>query len=122
MAITVVGLGPGPYELLTLAAARILESARVVRLRTARHPTVDAFPEGIRWTSFDSLYDRLPDFEAVYSGIVDALLAEALGGNDVVYAVPGDPSLGEASVTLLRTRAAEVKVPCLLVPDRKSVV
>ncbi len=115
MPIVVVGLGPGPYELLTLQAARALESAPIVRLRTARHPTVDSFPPTIRWTSFDHLYDTLPDFEQVYAAIAEALLAEARSGTRVVYAVPGDPTLGETSVALLRERAAAEGIGCQLV-------
>src|SRR5437763_1232977 len=116
MSITVVGLGPGPYDLLTLGTARILESGVPVRLRTAHHPTVDRFPPAVRWTSFDHLYETLPDFQAVYAAIVEALLAEARAGAEVVYAVPGDPTLGEATVALLRERADAEGLACQILP------
>src|SRR5687767_4517240 len=101
--------------MLTVRAARVLEAAEVVRLRTARHPTVDAFPPSIVWTSFDGLYEKLDDFTAVYAAIVDELLGEARSGRAVVYAVPGDPSVGEASVALLRTRAAAEQIELTVV-------
>jgi len=116
VAITVVGLGSGPYDLLTLAAARALEQAKVVRLRTARHPTVESFPASIRWTSFDRLYDEHADFDSVYTAIVEALLEEARAGADVTYAVPGDPGIGEATVPALAARAREEGIPLTVVP------
>ncbi len=121
MPILVVGLGPGPYELVTLAASRVLESAAVVRLRTARHPTVESFPASIHWTSFDSLYDSLPDFDQVYVAIVEALLSEARDGSTVVYAVPGDPSFGEAAVALLRSRASTEGIEVEILPGLSFV-
>ena len=114
--ITVVGLGPGCYDLLTLRAARILESAPQVFLRTAQHPTVVSLPESVRWVAFDDVYKQAPDFEAVYDTIVARLLELAAKGEAVVYAVPGDPSLGEATVRRLIERAASERQEVRLIP------
>ena len=111
--IVVVGLGPGPLDQLSLAALRALRAARVVYLRTARHPTVAALEstEGRELigspplVSCDDLYEAAPSFADVYDGIVARLLAAAEAG-PLVYAVPGHPLVAERSVQALRERAA----------------
>ncbi len=109
MAITVVGLGPGHPGHLTVGALEALRSGRKVLLRTAIHPTVDALREmGIRFDTCDDLYEHGDSFEAVYEAVADRVLSH----EDVVYAVPGHPMVGEQTVRLLLERA----------PDRVEVV
>lgn len=103
MPITIVGLGPGEADLLTVGAMRALTGDAPVWLRTRRHPTVDALTLD-RARSFDDLYDAGETFEAVYRQIVERL--SALGAQaEIVYAVPGDPLVGEATVHALLERA-----------------
>jgi len=104
-ALTIVGLGPGDPGLLTLAAREALARARLVILRTARHPGVEALPAGPVYRSCDDLYDTLPSFDAVYDAIVARVLEAARDGDGVAYAVPGDPLVAEATVPVLRARA-----------------
>jgi tetrapyrrole methylase family protein / MazG family protein len=112
--ITVVGLGPGALDQLSLGAVRVLEEAEVVYARTRRHPTIDALqtPEGralvgdLRWESFDDLYDRETSFAGVYAAIVERLLQQARADGHVVFAVPGHPLVAERTVQVLRGRAA----------------
>lgn len=113
--ITIVGLGPGDPKLLTQAAAQALSSARSVWVRTRRHPAVAAIPAGITVHSFDALYEAHDTFAAVYQAIAAALLAQA-AKESVVYAVPGDPAVGETAVGLLRTQAAAAGVPLTILP------
>ena len=70
MPLTIIGLGPGPAELLTFAAHRTLSEAQEVYLRTARHPTVAELPGHPDVHSFDHLYGTLPSFTEVYSAII----------------------------------------------------
>ena len=127
--ITVVGLGPGDPADLTGRAISILkdaggaktpggpagsvepEAARAATapardsirlfLRTEIHPTVATLREwGLRFESFDRLYQEETTFEEVYRGIARRLLAEAAGA-DIVFAVPGHPLVGERTVALL---------------------
>lgn len=99
--ITIVGLGPGAFDLLSLQTLRVLQQARHVVLRTAKHPAVEAFPEhGITYTACDDLYEQHGTFEEVYQAIVQRVL-EAAAHGEVVYAVPGDPLAAESTVQML---------------------
>lgn len=111
--ITVVGLGPGGVDQLSLGAVRVLQAAMVVYARTRRHPTIDALqtPDGhalvgaVRWESFDHLYEEGESFAGVYDGIVDRLHTQARADGSVIYAVPGHPLVAERTVQLLQERA-----------------
>lgn len=105
--ITIVGLGPGDPSLLTREAWQMLSRAEEVYLRTGDYPVVEHLPSGLVLQTFDSLYIELDDFEAVYRAIVAKLLDLANRPDGVVYAVPGDPTVGEATVKTLRQTAAE---------------
>lgn len=108
--ITVVGLGPGNGRFLTRAAWDILSQARVVYLRTERHPAVADLPEYVTRHSFDHIYDTADSFDAVYTTIVNELIQLAQQG-DVIYAVPGHPFVGESTVTRLVAQAEAADVP-----------
>ena len=97
--LTVVGLGPGNPGLLSREGWSVLERAETVYLRTASHPAVAGLPAGLKVTSFDQIYEQYSDFGDVYRAIVDRLSALPPGS---VYAVPGAPSVGEATVEGLR--------------------
>jgi tetrapyrrole methylase family protein/MazG family protein len=113
--IAVVGLGPGDASLLTVEARDVLARAREVCLRTARHPTVRGLPSGPEYRSCDDLYDRLESFEAVYDAIVARVLELGARPEGVVYAVPGHPLFGEATVQALCHAAASAAIPLRIV-------
>jgi tetrapyrrole methylase family protein/MazG family protein len=102
--ITVVGLGPGDPGLLTRAAWKVLEAAEEVWLRTSDHPAVPGLPHQGKLRSFDSYYEGAEDFAAVYSAIAAKLMELAKRPAGVVYAVPGHPLVGEATVKELLSR------------------
>lgn len=106
--ITIVGLGPGRVEELTLAAWRTLENASDVYLRTNRHPLVQELPPNATYHSFDVLYDAADSFDTLYAEIVERLLSLAVERDTVIYAVPGHPLVGEQTTTLLLERAASL--------------
>lgn len=109
--ITVVGLGPGDPGQMTLAARETLEQAPRLFLRTEIHPTTAAMRKwGLKWESFDPLYQQGASFADVYTRITERLLAEA-ATQDVVYGVPGHPLVAEDTVTkLLEQTAVKVEV------------
>lgn len=103
--IAVVGLGPGDPELLTRKAWHALTRAEKIYTRTLQHPTLAGFPKSWNVEGFDRFYERYDSFDAVYEAIVSELLNLVQKDGRVVYAVPGDPSVGEATVERLRVRA-----------------
>ncbi len=113
--LIVVGLGPGDASLLTVEARDLIAAAPEVWLRTARHPTVAGLPAGPRYRSFDEIYEREPSFDAVYEAIVARVLELAARPEGAVYAVPGHPLFGEATVRSLLLRAPAAGVTMRIV-------
>jgi len=113
-AITILGLGPGRWDDLTLQARAALEQAAsndiTVYFRTLIHPTVEALKREIpnlRIESFDSFYDESTSWDTLYSRIAEQLCSLAEQQLPVLYAVPGHPLTGEASVQLLLRQAKQ---------------
>ncbi len=105
--ITVIGLGPGSKEFLTMGVLEKLKTGNNIVLRTEKHPVVDYLNEiDIRYTSFDNLYEEMESFDKVYSTIADRLLT-MVEEKDVIYAVPGSPFVAEYSVQILQKKAEE---------------
>jgi tetrapyrrole methylase family protein/MazG family protein len=115
MAITVIGLGPGDPNQLTRKAWEVLEAADEVYLRTRNHPTVAALPQGLVLHSFDHLYKDATGFEEVYAAIAAEILTLGRRPQGVIYAVPGHPLVGEASVGRILDAAPEAGLSVRLV-------
>ncbi|MFO7696580.1 MAG: nucleoside triphosphate pyrophosphohydrolase [Anaerolineae bacterium] len=113
-AIDIVGLGPGDPGLLTRQAWERLASAPEVYLRTRQHPCVAYLPAGPAYHSFDACYEVHASFEQVYADIAAQVLALGRREGGVVYAVPGDPAVGETTVRLIREQAAAEGIPVRL--------
>jgi len=96
--ITIVGLGPGEPGLLTVEAQQLLQGAREIYLRTRQHPTVEALQTSAAVRSFDDVYERAETFEQVYAEIAARVVELGRREQGVIYAVPGHPRVGEASV------------------------
>jgi tetrapyrrole methylase family protein/MazG family protein len=109
--ITIVGLGPGSIDDLSLKAWRTIEGATTLYLRTKRHPCVAELPDHLTCHSFDDLYDTLDNFEEVYATIAANVVDIAQKQGDVVYAVPGDPFVGESTVTHVLSLASDAGIP-----------
>ena len=98
----------------------MLRRARTVYLRTRKHPTVRGLPKHLRLRSFDRLYQRAISFDAVYSEIARSIIAAAGKKNkrltdDVIYAVPGHPLVGERSVPMIMAAAQAAGIPTRIV-------
>ena len=115
MAITVVGLGPGSADDITRRVWQVLATAETVILRTARHLCVPELPAGPTLIACDDLYEMHAAFVDVYDAIVDRVMTAAASG-DVVYAVPGDPMIGEATTAKLRAAAEQANVRLEVLP------
>ncbi len=112
-AITVVGLGSGDENQLTLGVLRHLTAAEAVYLRTEEHPVVPYLKEqGIACSSFDSVYEAQSSFNDVYETIAAELLRLATEEDrQIVYAVPGHPFVAERTTMLLKERCAAADIP-----------
>jgi tetrapyrrole methylase family protein / MazG family protein len=99
--IEIIGLGAGDLNQLPLGVYRKLTQVSTIYLRTKEHPVVKELEkEGFSYISFDSIYVKHDQFEAVYQEIVQTLLSKAQN-ESVVYAVPGHPLVAERTVQLL---------------------
>lgn len=119
--ITILGLGPGRPDLLTREAWAILSTAAEVYVRTARHPTLSGLPASVAIHSFDDIYDATEGFEDVYRQIAARVLELGQRPEGVVYAVPGHPSVGEATVEQIRKRAEALDLPVRIIPGLSFV-
>jgi tetrapyrrole methylase family protein/MazG family protein len=113
--ITVIGLGPGSPNLLTVEERDVLESAAEIWVRTRRHPSVAALPGHAAVESFDSLYEKHNSFGTLYREIADRVVELGRRPEGVIYAVPGHPMVGEASVPQIRADAAREGLPFRIV-------
>jgi tetrapyrrole methylase family protein / MazG family protein len=110
MTISIVGLGAGDVDQLTLGVYRTLREAEHLYLRTKEHPVVASLEEeGIRFISFDDVYEKYETFDEVYEEISRILLEEA-ETKDIVYAVPGHPIVAERTVQLLLQKGREKNI------------
>ncbi|MGF6953031.1 tetrapyrrole methylase family protein/MazG family protein [Neobacillus sp. B4I6] len=112
--IEILGLGAGDLEQLPVGVYKKLLKSNSLFLRTKEHPVVsDLEKEGLRYTSFDSIYEKHDQFEEVYEEIVETLLQKA-ESETIVYAVPGHPLVAERAVQLLLaygpTRDIEISI------------
>ncbi|HWQ72761.1 MAG TPA: nucleoside triphosphate pyrophosphohydrolase [Desulfitobacteriaceae bacterium] len=98
----IIGLGPGGLDQMTIGNFRLLKSARKIFVRTSQHPCVqDLVDSGLVIETFDNIYNSENSFEDVYEKIVDRIRQEMAPGAEVVYAVPGHPSVAEKTVTII---------------------
>lgn len=115
--LTIVGLGPGEFGLVTLEAWQSIENASQLFLRTEKHPSVQELKNrGIKFSSYDAIYETKSSFEEVYDFIVTDCLRHARENDGVVYAVPGSPAVAERTVVLLRRQAEEAGVQIRMIP------
>ncbi|MFZ5592084.1 MAG: nucleoside triphosphate pyrophosphohydrolase, partial [Bacillota bacterium] len=101
--LIIAGLGPGSLDLLPPRVLALLQESRYVYLRTAVHPVVaDLERMGVKFQTFDHLYQQAASFEEIYQEIAQTLLQRlAAGQSPLVYAVPGHPLVAERSVQIL---------------------
>ncbi len=113
--ITLLGLGPGDPAKLTREAWEVLSSAGEVWLRTKQHPATAGLPVSVKVHSFDDLYEKSESFDEVYAAIVDKVLELGQRPQGVVYAVPGDPFVAEATCSVIAERSRTLGLPLTIV-------
>ena len=107
--ITIVSLGPGSRDYLTLGTINALKAAEKVILRTrVRCDAADYLSEiGIHFETLDFLHEECEDFEELTARAADYLV-KAAQEQEICYAV-FDASADE-TVTALRKKASDVRV------------
>ena len=114
--VVIAGLGPGDPKHVTQGVWGRLCDSQQVYARFAKHPVLEALPPSVSLTTFDAYYDEAETFEQLYSNISDTILDLAQEHGQVVYAVPGDPCVGETTTKLIRKRCAGRGVEVELLP------
>jgi tetrapyrrole methylase family protein/MazG family protein len=116
MAITVVGLGPSDLSFLgeRQRDALMRPDVRVI-VRTVVHPAAEELGRLRPIEACDDLYETLDNFDDVYEAIVRRIVDSA-SASDVVYGVPGSPSVGERSVSALRQLANDRGIEVTVLP------
>ncbi len=113
--ITLLGLGPGDPSKLTREAWEVLSSASEIWLRTTQHPVMAGFPPGLEVHSFDELYENGDSFDEVYAAIIRKVLEMGETPRGVIYAVPGDPFVAEATCPEIYRQAPLLGIPVKIV-------
>ena len=72
--ITILGLGPGAVDHLTMRAWEKIQNTATLYLRTARHPCVADLPANCNVASFDDVYQKYERFEHVYEEIAARII------------------------------------------------
>jgi tetrapyrrole methylase family protein/MazG family protein len=103
--ITIVGLGPGDPNLLTIEARGVLAAAPEIHTRTTRHPALAVLPPSTAVIAV----------EAPSAALVQELLALGRRPQGVVYAVPGHPLVGDAAPAALIDACRREGLPCRVV-------
>ncbi len=112
--IQIIGLGGGDFDQLPLGVYRKLKETERLFLRTKEHPLIPHLEEeGVKYRSFDDIYERHDQFKAVYEEITDRLFAEAQE-ESLVYAVPGHPLVAEQTVQMLLDRSEQEGVKVII--------
>lgn len=109
--ITIVGLGSGDVDQLTVGIFRKLEQAEKLFVRTKDHPALEALQAD--FVTFDEVYESKNSFPEVYTEIANRLLQAAIEGLDteeIIYAVPGHPMVAEKTVQILREQGQALNI------------
>jgi tetrapyrrole methylase family protein/MazG family protein len=109
--ITILGLGPGAFQQLTLEAVEALNAHSDIWLRTRRHPLVKQLPPHLTIHSFDEVYDESEAFATVYQHIAERVMELGKRDEGVLYAVPGHPFVGESTVQQIVELAGAAQIP-----------
>jgi len=105
--LTIIGLGAGDLDQLSLGTYRRLKEANFVIARTDQHPVIKELrDEGVTISSFDEIYEKHDSFHKVYKEIVDELLIMC-ADQPVTYIMPGHPLVAEKTVQLLVEKERE---------------
>lgn len=97
MSLTIVGLGPGPEEDLTMRAQAAIRGAERLFVQTERHPLYAYLCEqNAQIETMDSVYEQAVDFDALNETIARRVL-DAAQSTHAVWAAAGHGLQGQAA-------------------------
>ena len=105
--ITIVGLGPGGGEKLTLEAWKHLQTIDTIYLRTNLLPVVADLPAGLKVESFDHLFDEDLSTNSAVEEITASILKLGQSEGGITYGVPGSPMVAEETVRAILDGAGQ---------------
>ena len=112
--IQLVGLGPGRPEQLTLEAREALDRAQSIFICSTRHPLAGLVAQDPRCTVMDHVFDEAESADAACQRIARTVIEQGKRAA-VVYAMPGDPSIGDRICRLILRETAAEAIPCQVV-------
>jgi tetrapyrrole methylase family protein/MazG family protein len=113
--ITIVGLGPAGIDGMSVSALELVESSERPYFRTGEHPAAQELAaRGVRFETFDHIYETATDFDEVYNSIASFIMEEAHKG-DVVYVTPGHPLCAERAAAMIIDSARSEGIPFRIV-------
>lgn len=118
--ISIVGLGPGEYSLISQGVLDILKKSTNIYFRTEKHPVIDTLKKEIGFISLDYFYDNEESFEDVYQSISEYIIEKGKTEN-LVYAVPGHPRVAEKTVSIIDKLAKENNIELEVIPSMSFV-
>jgi tetrapyrrole methylase family protein/MazG family protein len=112
--ITIVGLGLAGSQHWTPQARQLIYEVDEIYLRTHWQPDAADIP--IPAHSFDEWYEQKVDFASAPNKIAAEIVRLGQREQGVIYAVPGNPRLGEATVPRIWALAQAAALPVTIIP------
>ncbi|NLY21288.1 MAG: nucleoside triphosphate pyrophosphohydrolase [Tissierellia bacterium] len=108
--ICIVGIGSTNEDDLTLKALKEIQSGKKLYARTNQHEVIKYIESlGIEVETFDSEYNSGVEIEETSENIVKRLIDSARE-EEIVYLVPGGPTIGEDTVRRLIDREIDINL------------
>lgn len=106
--ITIIGLGAGSIDELSVKAYNSLLDGAPIYLRTDRHPVAAELEQrGVKFVTFDSFFEKLDDFEEIYDKIIAETLDKSEKYGRINYCIAGSPYSGDVVTEKLLKRNSE---------------
>ncbi len=113
--IILLGLGPSEAKYLTREAWEIINSVDELWVRTDQHPSVREFPKDLKIYSFNALFQNKSSIHKIYDTIAHKITQLGKRQQGVVYAMPGQPTIGDVTSLQIIKLAQEENIPIKIV-------
>lgn len=119
--ISIIGLGPGSIEDLTVGSYKKLKESKVVLFRTIHHPLFEILKNEIKIKkTYDDFGKDIEDDE-IHKKIAEDIIKVHMKAGDVVYAIPTNPLHKEKSVENIIKICNENKISYKIYPSVDTI-